>query len=343
MKKGYIQFFTGALLTVMLFAFTREFFEGALAGLKNCAAIIIPSLFPFMVSSTLCASGEMPQKLLRIASPFCRLLFNQRAECIGAVIIGLFGGYPTGAKTATELYKSGKISKSQAQRLILFCINAGGGFCVTALGGSMLGSRKAGVIILTSLCISAVILGVFTRGKNEAFEPQKQLIPEPFSVAFVRSVSSAGKGITDICAFVTFFSGLIACIGASGINSSYLLPIYCITEITCGCANAAGHVPLEALAAACGFGGICIHLQVFAIAGEAAPPLGKFYAYRIAHAVLAAAICRLLLFFFPVEIPTALSFAENTAAFSFSLPAAVSLLFLCSLLILDLDCGRKIC
>lgn len=343
MKKGYVQFFCGLLLTAMLFLFTKEFFSGAVDGLKNCAAIIIPSLFPFMVSSTLCASGEMPQKLLKALSPVCRILFDQRAESMGAIILGLFGGYPTGAKAAVSLYKSGKITKKQAQRLILFCVNAGAGFCVTALGGSMLGSRKAGCIILVSLCISAIVLGLFARGKREEFIPRAQIIPQPFSQAFVSSVSSAGKGIIDICAFVTLFSGLISCISASGINEKYLLPLYCIAEITCGCANAAGKIPLEFIAAACAFGGICVHMQVFAIAGEAAPPIGKFYLFRVLHAGLSALVCSVLLRFFPIEIHTAVTLNENAALISLSVPVSLSMLIMCALLILDLDCNKKIC
>jgi len=334
---------TGCLLTVILFAFGKEFSSGSLKGLEICAEILIPSLFPFMVAAALTSAGDIPQFIKNKLSPIMKFFFRQQADAAFAVLIGLFGGYPAGVKTAVSLYESGKITREQARRLNLFCVNAGAGFCVNAIGNGLLNSRKSGLILLFSLCISAVILGFFTRGKKEDYLTPPQIIGIPFSEALVKSVSSSSTAMLGICAFVTLFSGIIAVLSTLGIKENILLFLCCILEVTSGCAQAAGKVSLPSIAAICAFGGICVHMQVFSLGKNLMPDMGKFCLYRLLHAALAWITCSVLLFFFPVELQTVSIMTQNAAPVSFSVPAAVSMLFLSALLILDLDTNRKVC
>lgn len=107
-------------------------------------------------------------------------LFGQPAEAAIAVAVGLFGGYPSGARAASSLYKSGKISRKQAESLMLFCVNPGAGFCVNAVGAALLGSEKAGSVIFVSLCISAVITGLFASSRKKKFSAPKLLCKKSF-------------------------------------------------------------------------------------------------------------------------------------------------------------------
>lgn len=342
MAKRNVAACAGILIFLILFFCPTEFMRGAAIGLKNSATVIVPSLFPSMVASSLIAQGEMPPFFKKPFNGLTRCFFGQPAECVVAVFAGLFGGYPSGAKTAAILCENGRISDGQAKRLMLFCVNAGTGFCINALGVSLLGSRRAGVIIFISTVIPALILGLFTKDNDET-KTQKKTVHKPASAVFTDSVASGASGIITVCAFSTLFSGLLAVISEINMPEKMLVAAACLLEITSGCASAAGKIPLPLICASCAFGGVCVHLQIFAVAGEHKPDLHKFYLFRLAHSVLSGVACKVLLHFFPVAAESSLQFSQNVQAYSFSLPAALSLLFFSSLLIFELDKQRKIC
>lgn len=342
MAKRNIAACAGVLIFLILFFCPTEFTQGAAIGLKNSATIIVPSLFPSMVASSLIAQGELPPFFKKYLERLTRRLFGQPAECVVAVFAGLFGGYPSGARAAAALCDNGTISENGAKRLMLFCVNAGTGFCLNALGVSLLHSKRSGVIIFVSLAVSALITGLFTKAENEC-RAAVTVSEKSASAEFVSSVASGASGIITVCAFSVLFSGLLAVISKIVTDSRLIILISCLLEITSGCASAAGKIPLPLICAACAFGGVCVHLQIFAVAGEHKPDILKFYLFRFTHAVLAGVACKVLIYFFPVAVTTSLQLSQNVQAYSFSLPAALSLLFFSSLLILELDKQRKIC
>ena len=317
-KKRYAAAFAGTAVFMILFFFSKDFSEGAAIGLGNCVRVIIPSLFPFMVAASLLGEGEIPPFLKRVYEPLTRRFFGQPADSLLVIFTGLLGGYPSGARAALSLWQNGKISSAQAKSLMLFCVNSGAGFCVNALGISLLGSERAGVIIFASLCISALVTGLFSKTKEENAVYIKTEKTKTFAEVFVGSVASGASGIINVCAFTVLFSGILRVISASGVGEKALVPVACLLEITSGCACASGNVSLPMLAGACAFGGLCVHMQIFSVAGETKPDIRRFYAFRILHSVLSVCICRLLLEFFPVEIPTFLSVSQNISLCSFS-------------------------
>lgn len=337
-KNGFLPLAAGFLLFAVLFLFTQPFSEGFANGLQSCARIVIPSMFPFLVSSSLAGSGHLPDRLKRIFEPITQLLFRLPADCLPAIIIGQLGGYLSGAKAADSLCQSGIISPSQGSRLMLFSVNAGMGFAVNAVGSMMLGSRQLGRILLFSLCVSSLITGFFCRfipEKENITVPRKKVIP--FSTALVNSITSGTNAMLAACGFICIFSGIMSVIGSYIPDKTILSFVSCLLEITNGCIIAADSFSVPFIAAFCAFGGICVHLQIFAVTKSFSVSILKFCLFRILHAVLAYAICAVFLHFFPVEQQVFLSVSENAALWSFSAPSAVSLLFLSALLILDLD------
>lgn len=330
---------------VLLFIFAEDFGEGLSKGLLCCAQTVIPSMFPFLTAASVAGAGELPPKIKKAAEPAARRIFNLPAEGLTAVIIGLFGGYLSGAKAAQSLYSSGRITQGQARRAAMFCISPGVGFSVTALGNAMLGSREAGKIVLFSVSLSAVILGAaggFISDKSEKSAPVLKE-NQSLSKAVVTGVSSSAAAMLTACAFIALFSGISAVIDKRVISESAKVITACLLEITGGCAAAAGKASLPVICAACAFGGICVHLQIFAVTEEIGIKIIPFYAIRILHALLSFGICALAVRLFPPYESVFLPLSQSAAIWSFSAPASVSLLFLSALLILDLDNGKKIC
>lgn len=332
-------------LICVLFAFGESFSSGIRKGLYACSNIIIPSLFPFMVASSLAAYGDLPESVKKLISFPMKKLLRLPEECFTAVILGLIGGYPVGAKTAGALYSSGKISSSQAKRLILFCVNSGAGFAINALGSGILSSRQSGKLIFISGCIASVITGIIAScvHSKEALTLPIHEKETSFSASVVDSVVSGATGILYVCGFVCIFSGISEIILSLNINENIKSAIICLTEVTCGCSVYAKKLSLPAISAITSFGGLCVHLQIFALSDSFQPGIPSFYLFRIIHAVFSALICRILLYFFPIANEVFLTFSENAAPWSFSAPSAISLLFLSALLILDLDTEKKIC
>ena len=141
--KGCITATCGAAIFVVLFMTSENFIQGINDGLLNCVRVIIPCVFPFFIASALASGGELPHILQKILNPITRFLFRLPAECVPAVILGQLGGYLSGTKSAQSLESTGILSKSQSERLMLFCINPGVGFCVNAVGNAMLPLQKA--------------------------------------------------------------------------------------------------------------------------------------------------------------------------------------------------------
>lgn len=75
---------------------TKEVSEGVRAGLGSCAAVIIPSLFPFMILAGLIAATQAGAVLSRAVSGFTRRVIGM-PENLGAVLLMSFvGGFPVG-------------------------------------------------------------------------------------------------------------------------------------------------------------------------------------------------------------------------------------------------------
>lgn len=330
---------SGVLFFVFLIIFAEDFKNGFLTGLKNCSETVIPSVFPFLIAASLSGSGNIPKPVRKIASFFTEKLFNLPSETIFAFILGQTGGYLSGVKSANSLCETGRISESQAEKLMLFCINPGIGFAVNALGSIMLSSRNSGRIIFFSICISSVICGIISR-----FLPHKKITvvkrenpTPPFSQAVINSVSSGTFSLLTACAFICIFSGMTAVIEAYIPDGAIKTASICLLEITNGCIVASKEMSLPFISAMCSFGGICVHMQIFASADKFRIRLPLFYLFRIINAVLSFLICNLLLSLFPNDVQAMVNVTPEAALWSFSAPASVSLLFLSALLIFDLD------
>ncbi len=343
---GFLSVFTGVLLFAALFVFPDTFSQGIASGLSVCGKILIPSLFPFLIAASLTGSGTLPPAAKKFFDPISRFLFGLPADCLPAIILGQLGGYLTGAKSVQTLCRNGIITQKQAEYLLFFCINAGMGFSVNAVGSGMLNSREAGRVLLFSLCVSSLMLGIAGRffvKDNSDFSEKQKIVSLPFSAAVVNSVSSGAQSMLTACGFVVAFSGIGAVAEKLIRNQTAFLALNSLLEVTKGCVGLSGNTSLPVIAAVCAFGGLCVHMQVFAVASEIRINLPGFYLFRLLHSALAYAVCKATLHFHPVTLPAAVTFYSDVRIFSFSAPAAISLLFLCALLILDLDNSRKIC
>ena len=115
-----------------------EAINGAKDGLALCFNVIVPSLFPFFVLSSLVVDLGLAAYLGRAMEGLMRPLFRVSGSCAAAVALGFIGGYPVGARTALQLYQQGLCSKPEAERLL-------DGGAVRVHGGGFAGTIQAWV------------------------------------------------------------------------------------------------------------------------------------------------------------------------------------------------------
>ncbi|MDR1299354.1 MAG: sporulation protein, partial [Oscillospiraceae bacterium] len=120
-----------------LVIYTGESVKAAMYGLELCANVIVPSLFPFFVLSSLMVDTGAARRIGAPLGRVMRPLFNVRGECAAAVVLGIIGGYPVGARTVINLYENGDCSKAEAERLLSFCNNSGPAFIFGVVGAGV--------------------------------------------------------------------------------------------------------------------------------------------------------------------------------------------------------------
>ncbi len=323
-----------AFLTASLLAFGDNIKAGIIDGLDLCGQVIIPSLFPFMVLSGFIGKSGAVRVLAKPFEKGFARLFKIPTRAAGCFLLSIIGGYPVGATAVAQLYKNGGISSSTAKRMLCFCINAGPGMAIVAVGKGLLGNLYVGWIIYLSHLLSSIIIGWFLGrfAPLEAVKPVADAPADSLPDAFVKSVSEACSQMLTVCGYVLLFSAV------SRLFDRFGLPwISALSEVTVGtrfAATAGLSAPII-----CGlicFGGFSVICQVMTLS-RGLIGLKRLLLSRAAAALLGWIICHggIKLLGQSVEI------MSNTAgqelwAWPMSVPLSVAMLmmsalFLCTL------------
>lgn len=195
---------------LVLFLAEAGFVRAAAAeALSLCAGSVIPALFPFLVVSSLLLSLGLGELLSPMLAGLMEPLFRVDGAGSSALLLGLVGGYPIGAKTAADLYRGGRLSRPEAERLLAFCNNSNPVFLISVLGVGVFGSVRAGVWLWLIHLLSALLTGLLFRNHGGPARRQAggkavfQAVSLP--AAFVAAVRESLSGMLSVCAFVTFF------------------------------------------------------------------------------------------------------------------------------------------
>ena len=180
------------------------------AALSLCARSVIPALFPFLAVSSLLLSLGFGELAAPHLAGFMEPLFRVPGAGSAALLLGLVGGYPIGAKTTADLYQSGQLTRGEAARLLTFANNSNPVFLISVLGVGVFGSVRTGVWLWLIHLSAALLTGLLFRGSGTSTARKRVTRPTPFlavrfSTAFVEAVRGALTGMLSVCAFVIFF------------------------------------------------------------------------------------------------------------------------------------------
>lgn len=242
---------------LMLILDGKTALTGAQAGIDLCIRTVIPALFPFFVLSSLLVTG-IDGRWLRPLGKFCRI--PNGAEPL--LIVGFLGGYPTGAQCVAQAYRSGQLSKNQAQRMLAFCNNAGPSFLFGMV--AQMFSNVLHIWLLWGIHIASAILVA-------RIIPAGDLTPASVSVTRIRLPQALSKAVFTtslVCGWVILFRIFITFLNRWIL---WILPntlqviLIGLLELSNGCC-ALGSISNNALrfivcSGLLGFGGICVTMQ----------------------------------------------------------------------------------
>ena len=287
----------GCLLMALLILYPGAVTKGVREGLIICGELLIPALFPAMVVTGILLRCGAVQRWGRWMTPLTRKLWGLPG-CSGAVfLLSMLGGYPIGARCIRHLIDEKQLSPEQGKLMLRFCVGAGPGFAITAVGYGLFDNHLLGLLLWGCQITAALLLSLFCR--TDASLPDVCPPPPQAQGVLTGAVRDAADGMIMLCASVLAFSGLQAFL------QSLLTPypaaaaaLDLLAEVTAGVQTARTWGSPALAAFALGWGGLCVHTQVAAASGLRCR---GFMLFRLFHGGLAALMTGLLFPLLPIS------------------------------------------
>lgn len=323
-------------LAVLFLAYPQALATGVSRGLSVCTAVIIPTLFPFMVLGGFVATSPICRRRGKLGAWLMRRLFGLPSCCAAAVLIGFVGGYPAGAVALSRLRRQGLLSADEMRRCARFCINAGPGFIISTVGSGLLGNVTAGVLLYTAHLAASVIIGVIggrghRRIVSEIDTPATQDAPADVVrdtclslLTMCGYVVLAATALTlwdalQIAPFIQRVVGIPVTAVTAGVSA--------LTEVSCGCVALAGQyrgAPFW-MSVCLGWGGLSVQGQLSALLGNDLRHSGWRW-WRLVHGTISGGIAVLLFSLFPAAAQTVGSVPVEQHPYTASATASVLLM-----------------
>ncbi len=300
-----------------------------------------------MVISAYVSENKLVHKLALFSDKLTKKIFKTNGYGIIAFILGAMGGYPVGAKIIHDYYVTGKLNQNEAERLFYWCINPSPAFTVTAVGLLMMGSIKIGGIIYLSCILSSLTIGFFCRFLSDDTSTKKLdfTVPKKADTSFVKAVASSTEAMLGICGWVLIFSAFSYVVSALPLNESIKLFIKSVSEVTTGCNTAIEtRLPVAVVTAVVGFGGLAVICQINSFASTCKVKLSRLICARVISSSFSVVYYSLITKAFPQYTQAAVVIGTESNNFILykSIPAAILLLIMCALLILEVDNRKKV-
>ncbi len=321
MKKTLTGLFAVFSLLFVL-CFPRQAMEGASEGLLLWFNQLIPALFPCMLlTQLLLASGLLDRLGTRCTAPgrFTGLSGNG----LYVAILGMLCGCPMGAKLTADFYRTGRISRTEALRLLCFTSQLSPAFLIDFVAYNSFLDPLCRKLLLTSYYMSPGLMLLFVRcifrnPSKTATRQSKRIHQISFSdVQQQKEVSQIPEvqgnldtSITNSLATIVHLGGYIILFSVIASGFRYLSPLptkanciaLCTVEITTGIQQLQSNLwPLlpkaVLLNSLCAFGGLCGMMQVQSVLRGSTLPLSVYIAAKLVQALLTA-ICTAVLFLF---------------------------------------------
>lgn len=268
-----------AILMVFLLLYPRFAAEGARYGLLLWYTSVVPSLFPFMVLSSLIVSSGSVSLLMKPVRAFLGPWLPLSENGCYTLISGLLCGCPMGAKTCGDFVREGKLSVQEGRFLMAICNHPSPmfllGFVCPLFEAGMHPSRLLLSIYLPLLPLAALAKRIYFPGlpapASNGSRPQIQKAP-----ALDTAILAAAEILCRIGGYLMLFSIVIVFLRrALWLPASLRIFLMGAMEMTTGVREVSASLPFPdsgtAAAAILAFGGICGIFQTRAVTASGWP------------------------------------------------------------------------
>lgn len=281
-------------------------------GLYLCGTRLIPSLFPFMVISSIAIESGAIKTICKIPARFFRRAFKISEEATGAVLIGWLCGFPVGARSLCELYTSGLISDSEYRLGVCMASTPSPAFLIGAVGKGTFDSPLVGVALYATSVLTSALIGAAmahidkTKKIDKAGAPysppiKKETKRRDFASIFTHAVTGSAAGMVSVCAFVVFFCAFLGVVEGTlsffELSDTATALIFSFFELTSGIARI-GEMGVEWTLALCGiavgWSGLSVHFQTISMCADAPFNLKPYVLAHLSKAALMGVSCLVL-------------------------------------------------
>lgn len=196
-----ILFFAMIFATIAyLLCFPAEAFAASADGLRLWFGTVLPSLLPFMILSDFLIHAGVIPRLLGHFERLSRHLLGLDAYGMYAFFLGLFCGYPMGARLTAELYTQKKITRKEAEYLLTFSNNASPMFLTSYVLTNTLQAPRYTIPTFAILWGSSIITSMIfrhhiCRRQEEHSSGLKTPLPDYDGVSRTKKETSIGASI----------------------------------------------------------------------------------------------------------------------------------------------------
>ena len=301
-KRRYAFTFMSLFVIILFFKNAQAASLWVQNGLYLCGTRLIPSLFPFMVLSSIAIESGALKALCKLPAKLFWRIFKIGEDATGAVIIGWICGFPVGARSLCELYTESRISFAEYKRAICISSTPSPAFLIGAVGKQTFGSPLVGVTLyLLSILISALIGAVMALWDRS--EPPPPFVAQNqktkgFAGIFTHAVTGSAAGMVSVCAFVVFFCAFLGVVESTlsffELSDSASALIFSFFELTSGVARIgeiSSDFALMLCGIAVGWSGLSVHFQTLSMCADAPFEITPYVLAHITKAVLMGASC----------------------------------------------------
>lgn len=294
----YLFLLISVLLIGLFIKNAAEASEYVRDALLLCAETVVPSIFPCTVASGIFVALGGGGLLGRVFARPMRFLFGVSGNGAAVLLLGWFCGFPVGAVTGASLLRRGELDRGELDRLLLFSGIPSPAFVISAVGESLLGDRRLGLLLWLSLIVTSMLIGIFQHVfiRSHA-EPRPVAVTESSSAAAIgEALRSSGISMLNLSANIVFFSvltKLLLALCAPILRDPAVCAVFCgFFELSGGCA-AASALPLPLSAVICGFilgwSGLGVHFQIISAVGKL-DRLLLYFAVKLAQGLVCASL-----------------------------------------------------
>ena len=299
-----------ALLLYMLL-FPKKVLADSLAGLDLWFHTVLPSLLPFMILSNVLIGANVVSQLMRPFSGFFRHVLGLSPEGGYAWLLGLFCGFPMGARLTGDMYRQHRISREEAGYLLTFANQSSPMFLSTYVVLHGLGDSTLTLPVFVIFYASAFLTSLVFRIRSRRFglppsKPKKE-VPEQTSYGNLldTSIMNGFEIITRLGGYIILFSilaGIVLQLPAPLRTAAPFLSG--LTEITTGIHTISGttlplQVKFTAIVCCTAFGGFSTVAQTSCMLNGTGLSIFTYLKGKLVNAAVAGLLC---LFVFVVSI-----------------------------------------